>query len=44
MGVVIEDGYVPEIYSANWTADEACMDEEEWNEFLENPRVLVITP
>lgn len=33
-----------EIYDANWTATEADMDDEEWNEYLKGPRVLVLYP
>jgi hypothetical protein len=43
--------YVPEttwygtVYSDSWTADEACYDdEEEWQEVLKQPRVLVLWP
>ena len=43
-GVVIEDDYRPEIYSSEWDATEADMDEDEWQEYLSKPKVLVISP
>jgi hypothetical protein len=35
------DGYV---YDSTWTADDADMDEEEWQEILEKPRCVVLYP
>lgn len=35
------DGYV---YDATWDADEADMDEEEWEEMLKQPRCVVLYP
>ena len=43
-GVVVTDDYEPEIYSSEWDAEEADMDEDEWQEYLSNPKVLVISP
>lgn len=43
-GVLVDDSYHAEIYSAEWTADDACLDEEEWDQLLSEPRVLVIHP
>ena len=43
-GVVVTDDYEPEIYSSEWDATEADMDEEEWQEYLSKPKVLVISP
>lgn len=41
--VVKEDGeYV--IYDTQWTASDACMTEEDWQEILKLPRVAVIFP
>lgn len=42
--------YVPDstwsgyVYSAEWTADEACMDQDEWDELLAQPRSVVLAP
>lgn len=37
--------YEVEIYSTRWSADDADMDEEEWEEIKNNnPKVLVIHP
>ena len=43
-GVLIDDSYHAEIYSGDWSADDADMDEDEWEEFKSKPRVLVIYP
>lgn len=44
-GVVTEDnGWHAEIASDTHTADEACMEEDDWAELLAQPRVLVIHP
>ena len=39
--IMTDDG---ECYAADWSADEACMDEDEWKEFLKKPRVGVVYP
>jgi hypothetical protein len=42
--------YVPEttwmgsVYSADWSADDACMDEDEWAELMQKPRCVVLAP
>lgn len=42
--------YIPEtawygyVYDSNWTAEEADMDEDEWEEMLERPRALILHP
>jgi hypothetical protein len=33
-----------DVYSTNWTADDADMDDEEWDEILKNPRCVVLAP
>ena len=33
-----------EVKSTDWTADEAGVDEEEWEEILKKPRCLVLYP
>ena len=40
-GILTEDG---EIYDASWTADEACLEEEEWEEMKKQKRVGVVYP
>lgn len=40
-----KDSYVIDsVYDDAWTADDAGMDEDEWNELLEQDRVLVLWP
>lgn len=42
--------YIPEttysglVYDDVWTAEDACMDEADWQKHLDNPRVLVLWP
>jgi hypothetical protein len=42
--------YVPDntwsgdVYSMDWSADDACMSEEEWKEIKAKPRVLILYP
>lgn len=42
--------YLPEsewsgqVFDPDWTAVEACMHEEDWEEFIERPRVVVLGP
>ena len=42
--------YIPEttwygdMYYTEWSADDACMEEEEWNKIKTKPRVLVLCP
>lgn len=49
-GADLDAVYVPDttysgdFYSAGWTADEACMDEDEWIEILKKPRCVVLCP
>jgi hypothetical protein len=33
-----------DVYSTNWTADDADMDAEEWAETLKKPRCVVLAP
>jgi hypothetical protein len=32
------------VYYTGWTAEECCMDEDEYEEMLKHPRVLVLEP
>ncbi len=42
--------YVPqntwsgEMYATDWSADDACMEEDEWAELMKKPRCLVLHP
>lgn len=38
---IYEDG---EVWSIYWTANDACMDAEEWQEFLKKDRCCVLYP
>lgn len=39
-----EFGYECEVYSTEWSADDAGFEEDEWEEFKKQPRVLVLSP
>jgi hypothetical protein len=39
---IVNDCGEIEMYSTYWTADEADMDEDEWEELLKEPRVIVL--
>ena len=49
-GVDPDAVYVPEcdwsgdVYSTKWTADEACMDEDEWKKLTSKPKALILYP
>lgn len=49
-GVDNDAVYIPEttwfgeVYSTDWSADDACMDENEWIEILNKPRCVVLFP
>lgn len=42
--------YIPDstwsgdVYSMDWTADDACMSDEEWEEIKSKPRTLILAP
>jgi hypothetical protein len=42
--------YIPDstwsgdVYSMDWSADDACMSEEEWEEIKSKPRTLILHP
>lgn len=42
--------YIPDstwsgdVYSMEWTADDACMSDEEWEEIKSKPRTLILYP
>ena len=33
-----------EVYSMEWTADDACMSDDEWKEIKSKPRALILWP
>ena len=41
---VPETTWCGEVYSMGWTADDACMDENEWEELKTKPRALILAP
>ncbi len=41
---IAETTWCGEVYSTNWTPDEADMDPEDWNEILAMPRCVVLHP
>lgn len=43
VNVSCDEGYL-EIYDANWTATEADMNDEEWADYLNGPRTLILFP
>lgn len=38
---VYHDG---DVYNINWSAEDCCLDDDEWEELLSGPRCLVIYP
>ncbi len=50
LGVDLNSVYVPEntwygeAYPTDWTADDAGMEEDEWEEILSKPRALILYP
>lgn len=49
-GVAADAVYIPDspwsgdVYSMDWTADDACMTNEEWEEIKSKPRTLILAP
>ena len=49
-GADAEAVYVPDstwsgdVYSIDWSADDACMTDEEWKEIQAKPRALILHP
>ena len=41
---VADTTYSGDVYDDSWTADDAVVDEERWQEMLKSPRVLVLWP
>lgn len=41
---ISESMWSGEVYSEQWTAEEACMDNKEWRELLKKPRALILFP
>lgn len=41
---IAETSWYGDVYDAAWTADECCMDMEEWEELQAQPRSLILFP
>ena len=42
---IAESTWEGDVYSAGWTADDACMEPDEWEEFkASNPKCVVLAP
>lgn len=41
---IAETTWSGEVYDSNWSAEDADMDEEEWEVMLKKPRCLVLFP
>ena len=41
-GIVVYEDSEYNVYSDKWTADDACMELDEWDEFLKNERSLIL--
>lgn len=39
-----ETSWSGEVWSTNWTAEDACMDDDEWESFKKQPRCLILYP
>ena len=39
-----ENDYSGGVYSMDWSADDACMDESEWLKLQKKPRALILAP
>jgi len=41
----IKNGYESEVYDLDWSADDCCMDDEEWEEMRKTtPKCIVLYP
>lgn len=41
---VAENTWSGDVYDTKWTADQACMEEDEWEDLMEKPRCVVLFP
>ena len=41
---IAKNSYMGEAYDCSWTAEEACMSEEEWASIIAQPRCVVLAP
>jgi hypothetical protein len=41
---VAKNTYSGDVYSTEWTASDACMSEEEWDDVMRQPRCVVLAP
>ena len=42
--VFVPSGYGGEVYDINWSAEDACMDKEEWDKLIAGPKCVVLYP
>lgn len=42
--VYVAETWYGNVYSMDWTADDACMEEEEWEEIKNKSRSLILYP
>lgn len=41
---IAETTWCGDVYDTRWTPEDACKDEEEWEEILAKPRALILAP
>lgn len=41
---VPQNSWAGDVYSTEWTADDACMEEREWRQLLKRKRCVVLAP
>lgn len=41
---IAEESWCGEVYDADWSAADCCMDEDEWAELQAQPRALILYP
>lgn len=41
---IAESGWDGAVYSTDWTADDACMEENEWKKILKRKRCVILFP
>lgn len=41
---ISEESWYGTVYATEWSAADACMDEDEWEEILSKPRCVVLYP
>jgi hypothetical protein len=41
---IAETTWYGDVYSMDWTSDDACMSDEEWEDIKSKPRTLILYP